>query len=532
MSGEAATPKQKRALTFMRRGKQKDLVEKMLIERGGSIEDLSKWQASEIISAAREAENEQKGGEQQKQENDQKNDQKNEQDEQKKGGDLEDENRRQNRRSGFRPGSKQEIIANALRANNMDPEATRKALADQIGMAGALTFTQNQNGGRVPYPMGSPDDDGQQLTQFGRALKTIFAVRRSLINGGQGEQKQKNEDKRKHEQKQENNQEKQNREAVELLAWVRQLREFCRQRDADGHPIDEIGLRPSEYGAAMLKGGIPLQAIKHAITMHYPPEARRALGVRDYDVQQFHVEDRIEGVHAALPYLMTLTSCRDFDGYRLPAALVGPKGTGKTTLARQLASVIREVEGLDKFDFGMVSMTSGTSPSAFNGRPRIADNGSSGLVAAIIAQAQYDASFDDEGHQKTATAHLAAAMRLAQKAYAAGDVVMSVFERIYRNGGVFLFDEMDAADENLLLGVNSALANGVFANPATGEIVERHPDFIPVAGMNTLGLGGGRDYKARNALDAATLDRWNAGRIQMTLDPRIEESLYWAIINR
>jgi hypothetical protein len=71
----------------------------------------------------------------------------------------------------------------------------------------------------------------------------------------------------------------------------------------------------------------------------------------------------------------------------------------------------------------------------------------------------------------------------------------------------------------------------VFANPATGEIVERHPDFIPIAGMNTLGLGGGRDYKARNALDAATLDRWNAGRIQITLDPRIEESLFWAIIN-
>ena len=42
--------------------------------------------------------------------------------------------------------------------------------------------------------------------------------------------------------------------------------------------------------------------------------------------------------------------------------------------------------------------------------------------------------------------------------------------------------------------------------------------------MNTLGLGSGRDYNARNRLDAATLDRWNAGRVQITLDPRIEES--------
>ena len=109
---------------------------------------------------------------------------------------------------------------------------------------------------------------------------------------------------------------------------------------------------------------------------------------------------------------------------------------------------------------------------------------------------------------------------------------MSQFVKIYGGGGVFLFDEMDAADENLLLGVNAALANGFFANPATGELIEQHPDFIPVAGMNTLGLGSGRDYNARNRLDAATLDRWNAGRVQIALDPRIEESMFWSIINR
>jgi hypothetical protein len=49
--------------------------------------------------------------------------------------------------------------------------------------------------------------------------------------------------------------------------------------------------------------------------------------------------------------------------------------------------------------------------------------------------------------------------------------------------------------------------------------------------MNTLGLGAGRDYNSRNRLDAATLDRWNAGRVQITLDPRIEEHMFWSIIN-
>jgi hypothetical protein len=515
------TPKQLRAITFMRRGQHSAMVEKMIAERGGQLGDFSKKQASEIITAVQEIEG---GGQREQQQQQKQDNRQNEQHEQKE--DMEDENKRQNRRSGFRPGSKQEIIANMLRANDMDPEKTKRALADQLGK-GELNFKQNQDGQRVPYPMGSLNDDSQQLTQFGRLTKTIFAVRRSLINGGQGGGEQKREDKQEREQrqeKQENKEQRQSREATELLAWIRQLREFCRQRDADGHPIDEIGLRQPEYGAAMLRGGIPLNAIKHAITMHYPPEARRALGVRDYDVQQFHTEDRIEGIHAALPYLMTLTSCRDFDGFRLPAALVGPKGTGKTTLARQLAKVLSELEG-KTFEFGMVSMTSGTSPSAFNGRPRIADNGMTAMVMALAAQANV------EDNDREAKKHAMAAVKLAQRAMAAGDVVISIFQKIYVNGGVFLFDEMDAADENLLLGVNAALANGVFANPATGEIVERHPDFIPIAGMNTLGLGGGRDYKARNALDAATLDRWNAGRIQITLDPRIEESLFWAIIN-
>ena len=45
----------------------------------------------------------------------------------------------------------------------------------------------------------------------------------------------------------------------------------------------------------------------------------------------------MDGVHAALPYCLAVVNSRDFDGSRVPLALVGPKGTGKTTLARQIA---------------------------------------------------------------------------------------------------------------------------------------------------------------------------------------------------
>lgn len=504
-----ATDRQKRAIKVLVM-KYPDTVKPILGDK--SIDSLMFEDARRIMDAVEAKHGDYKKRQQDEQQQDQ---QQNEQ----KNDDKEHKDRM--RREGFRPGSKQEVLANALRQNDLDPTKTLAAVADQIGKTPALTFTKNENQRRIPLPVGGLADDSQTETQFGRCLKTIYAVRRALINGGErghGGEKQKQEKEQQHEQKQENKEQRENREAVELLTWIRSVRKFCQDRAADGHPLDEIGLRPVEYGAKMLTAGIPLTAIKHALTMHYPSESRRALGVRDYDVQGFHTQEREEGIHAALPYCLALIE------HRIPVALVGPKGTGKTTLARQIAEYLTK-----KWDrevpFGMVSMTSGTSPSAFNGRPMVADDGTQALIMALCGMAEVA---DDQG---LAEQFATEALDIARQRAAKGDTVMSQFVRIYKFGGVFLFDEMDAADENLLLGVNSALANGFFANPATGEIIKQHKDFIAMAGMNTLGLGSGRDYTSRNRLDAATLDRWNAGRVQITLDSRIEEKMFWDIIN-
>jgi cobaltochelatase CobS len=83
------------------------------------------------------------------------------------------------------------------------------------------------------------------------------------------------------------------------------------------------------------------------------------------------------------------------------------------------------------------------------------------------------------------------------------------FSRLYKSGGLFLADEMDAADANLLLTINTALANGKMYNPISGENIERHKDFHFVGTANTFGKGGNNVYTGRSRLDAATLDRFS-----------------------
>lgn len=105
--------------------------------------------------------------------------------------------------------------------------------------------------------------------------------------------------------------------------------------------------------------------------------------------------------------------------------------------------------------------------------------------------------------------------------------VVSVFIKLYENGGVFLFDELDNADPNLLVFMNMALANDEFYLPQRFEnpVVKRHPDFVAVAAANTFGGGADVLYSGRSKLDAATLDRFRMGTIQMDYDDAVEEQI-------
>jgi len=158
--------------------------------------------------------------------------------------------------------------------------------------------------------------------------------------------------------------------------------------------------------------------------------------------------------------------------------LIGPAGCGKTHLAEQVAKAM----GLR---FGFASCSAGQSEGHLGGR-----------LLPIGDNARFN-------------------------------YVISKFVDFYENGGVFLLDEIDASDSNVLLFINSALSNGKAYVPNRIDNPEalRHEDFICIAAANTFGTGANRIYVGRNQLDGSTLDRFPISQIVMDYDTQVESKL-------
>ena len=95
------------------------------------------------------------------------------------------------------------------------------------------------------------------------------------------------------------------------------------------------------------------------------------------------------------------------------------------------------------------------------------------------------------------------------------------FYDAFTKGGLFMFDEIDASDPEVMVTFNAALANGYMDFPTGREYA--HEDFRVIAAANTTGNGASHEYVGRNQLDAATLDRF--GMLRIDYDKNIEESL-------
>jgi len=168
----------------------------------------------------------------------------------------------------------------------------------------------------------------------------------------------------------------------------------------------------------------------------------------------------------------------DLAAQRMEILMIGPAGCGKSHLADQIAKAL----GLR---FGSISCSAGMSEGQITGR--LIPTGDGGRFEYRRSQ----------------------------------------FVEFYEEGGVFLLDEIDAADANVLPVINQALANGHLPVPnrITNPQAKRHPDFVLIAAANTFGNGANRMYVGRNQLDESTLDRFRIGQVVMDYDQELEESL-------
>lgn len=158
----------------------------------------------------------------------------------------------------------------------------------------------------------------------------------------------------------------------------------------------------------------------------------------------------------------------------LNVLLVGPAGCGKTTLAEMVAEALKRT-------YGALHCTAGASESQLTG---------------WLLPIGKDGAFS---------------------------YVASEFVTLYEKGdSVFLLDEIDAADPNMLLVINSALANASMHVPSryNKPHIPRGKNASIIAAANTYGTGADMMYSGRNQLDAATLDRFYV--VTMDYDSELE----------
>ena len=173
-------------------------------------------------------------------------------------------------------------------------------------------------------------------------------------------------------------------------------------------------------------------------------------GYVKYDANAIHHEKK------------TILDCVD---ERIPVYLVGPAGTGKSTVLKKIASEL----GLNFYSTNAI-------------------------------QDEY---------------------KLTGYCDAAGDFHKTEFYKAFsedEEGGLFLIDEMDASIPQVLTLLNTAIANGYYEFPNGRKNMNKN--FRCVAAGNTFGNGADESYTGRMVLDQATLDRFVA--IEYDYDYNVE----------
>lgn len=221
--------------------------------------------------------------------------------------------------------------------------------------------------------------------------------------------------------------------------------------------VKEVKVETNLDGVGKALGEVLTDAVKQA--------TNAAMGKIMQPIQIVMPENKVGEIKGAYHYIAP-TLLRVI-GARLPAFLVGEAGSGKTHLVEQCAESL----GLK---FYCISVCAQTTAST--------------LLGYMDANGKY---------------------------------VRSLFREAYENGGVFLLDEVDNGNPNVLSVLNASISNHVCSFP--DKMVAKHPDFVLCASGNTYGHGANRKYVGRLEIDAATLDRFVF--IDIGYDEKLEEQI-------
>ena len=269
------------------------------------------------------------------------------------------------------------------------------------------------------------------------------------------------------------------REAERFYKLVQSRRAFVRSRKGM-ESLDSM--RIVIDGARAIMAGLPVEALISAIEAPWTSETRaHAASYRPtpaemippipegtYDYASFAPRPS-RFAHATSEYVARLV------GANVPVWLHGPAGTGKSSAARYAA----RQAGLDYYEVNL----SGAMTSAIKGKDRL-------------------------------------------KEFVESDAM-----KAYEHGGLLCLEEFSGAHPSVGTALNTMLALPVgeaFSNDAAGRSYVRHENFRVVVTDNSLGYGSA-EFK-RSALDAATIDRFRAGRVYQGLDLGLERAIFESII--